>query len=155
MALNHLGRKDRASRLGHTELDLPGDRGQAVPTVPGPVRLPLVRALVAPGVHDLVGLLIQEPVERILDGLPDELAEVLPELGSIERYHHVWHGPAPPVNWFAWSPPIVLGWGHVPYVATRLSKVRRKLYVIHPHRPFKQEGAQDAASAHDQGALCL
>jgi hypothetical protein len=48
--------------------------------VPRPVRLAPVGALVAAGIDDLVGLLVQQRVQGVLDRLPYELSEILLQL---------------------------------------------------------------------------
>lgn len=53
--------------------------GQAAVTMAGAIRLPLSGALVAPGPDQVVRLRLQKAVQRILDGPPDQLAQIGPE----------------------------------------------------------------------------
>ena len=76
VALDDLGREGRAPELGDAQLELPGTRDQPAPVVAAAVGLALVGSLVAPGVHELVGLLVEQRVDGLLDGGEHQLPDV-------------------------------------------------------------------------------
>ena len=61
----------------------------------GAVRLPLGGALVAPGAGELVSLRLQQAVQRVLDGLSDQLAKIGPKALFIRCYDGFGHGQPP------------------------------------------------------------
>ena len=76
VALDH-GRLERgAAKLGHVELHLARRRGQLSLVAARPVGLAVGRALVALGVHELVGLFLEELVDDVSHGVFDELFDV-------------------------------------------------------------------------------
>ena len=64
--------------LWHAERDLAGRRRGLALVMAGAVRPAISRPLVALRADQVVGLLVQEDVEHLLDGPPDELAQVGP-----------------------------------------------------------------------------
>ena len=72
-------REARALELGHVDGHLAGARGRAAAVMAGAVRLPLGGAPVALGADELVSLRLQQAVQRVLDGLSDQLAKIGPK----------------------------------------------------------------------------
>lgn len=78
VALDDLGGGGGPAQLGDGGLDLAGARDQPAPVAAAPIRLALVGALVAPRVHEPVGLLVEQRVQGLLDGLGHQLPDVAP-----------------------------------------------------------------------------
>ena len=60
----------------------------------GAIRLAIRRALVAVGLHEVVGLLLEKRVDRVLDRSSGKLPEFLAPGVLVECYDGVRHGPA-------------------------------------------------------------
>ena len=95
VALDDRRREARALELGHVDGHLAGARGQAPVVMAGAVRLPLGGALVALGPDKVVGLRLQQAVQRVLDGLSDQLAKIGPKALFIQCYDGFGHGQPP------------------------------------------------------------
>ena len=67
----------RPAELRHTELDFPGTRDEPPRVVAAAVGLPARRPLVALGPDELGRLLVEQCVERLLDGLPHQILYVV------------------------------------------------------------------------------
>lgn len=67
----------RPAELRHTELDFPGARDEPPRVVAAAVGLPACRPLVALGPDELGRLLVEQCVERLLDGLPHQILYVV------------------------------------------------------------------------------
>ena len=74
--LDDLRGEGRAAQLGDVQLHLAGADDQPPLVVAAAIRLPLVGALVAPCVHQLVGLLVEQRVDGLLDGAQHQLPDV-------------------------------------------------------------------------------
>ena len=61
----------------------------------GAVRLPVGGALVALGPDQVVGLLVEQAVERVLDGPPDQLPQVALQGLLVQCYDWLGHGLTP------------------------------------------------------------
>lgn len=85
MALDHLGGEVHAPELRHADLHLARLRERPAAVVPTPVGLPLVGALVALRVHELVGLRIGDPVDGLLDRPPGEVPRLVFEGVLVKR----------------------------------------------------------------------
>ena len=96
VALDDRRGEPHSLELGHANRDLAGRRGQAPVVVAGAVRLAPRGALVALGAGQVVGLLLEQAVERVLHGFPDELAQVGLQALLVQCYDGLGHG-LPPV----------------------------------------------------------
>lgn len=67
----------RPAELRHAELDFPGARDEPPRVVAAAVGLPARRPLVALGPDELGRLLVEQCVERLLDGLPHQILYVV------------------------------------------------------------------------------
>ena len=76
VSLDHRGLERGAAQLRHVELHLARRRDELSLAVARAVRLAPCRALVAPGVHQFVGLLLEELVDDVAHGVFDELLDV-------------------------------------------------------------------------------
>ena len=95
VALDGRRREARALELGHVDGHLAGARGQAPVVMAGAARLPLGGAPVAPGPDKVVGLRLEQAVQRVLDGLPDQLAKIGPRALLVQCYDWFGHGRPP------------------------------------------------------------
>ena len=95
VALYDRGREAHPLELGHMDRDLAGRRGQASVVVAGAVRLALGGPLVALGADEVVGLLLEQAVQHLLDGLADELPQVGPQGLLVQCYDGLGHGLRP------------------------------------------------------------
>ena len=95
VALDNGRLEGRAAQLRHVELDLscPGDELSRV--VAAAVCPPACRPLVAPGPYELGRLLVEQRVERLLDGLPHQILYVLAQRLLVDCYDVRRHGPCP------------------------------------------------------------
>ena len=96
VALDDGRREPHALELGHADRHLAGRRGQAPLVVAGAVGLALGGPLVALGADEVAGLLLEQAVQGVLDGSPDELAKVGLQGLLVECYDWLGHG-LPPV----------------------------------------------------------
>lgn len=92
MALDGRRREARPLELGHADRHLARARGRAPAVMAGAVSLPLGGAPVAPGADELVGLRLEQAVQRVLDGLPDRFAKIGPEALLVQCYDGFGHG---------------------------------------------------------------
>lgn len=76
VALDDRRGEAHALELGHPERDLARRGGEASLVVAGAVRRPPVGALIGRGAHQLVGLLVGHRVDGLLDGFPDQFAQL-------------------------------------------------------------------------------
>ena len=67
----------RPAELRHAKLDFPGARDEPPRVMAAAVGLPGRRPLVAPGPDELRRLLVEQRVERLLDGLPHQILYVV------------------------------------------------------------------------------
>ena len=95
VALDGRRREARALELGHVDGHLARARGQAPVAMAGAVRLPLGGAPVALGADELVSLRLQQAVQRVLDGLSDQLAKIGPRALLIQCCDGFGHGQPP------------------------------------------------------------
>lgn len=96
----------------------------------GAVRIAISRPLVALRADQVVGPLVQEAVEHLLDGPPDELAQVGPQRLLVQRHNGIGHG-LPPICFLSRQLESYRGGPCPPFLPGRYSavKVRKKLYV--------------------------
>ncbi len=78
-ALDGGGPEGRSAQPGHVGLDLPRGRDGLALVVAATVGLAAGGALVSPGAHHLLGLLLEQGVEGALGCLPDEFDDVPPQ----------------------------------------------------------------------------
>ena len=94
VALDDRRCEPHALELRHLERDLAGRGGEVPLVVAGAVRLPACRPLVAAGLDEVVGLLLEKRVDGVLDCSSDELPELAAHGILVECYDGVGHGSA-------------------------------------------------------------
>ena len=116
--------------LGHADRDLAGRRREPPLVVPGAVGLAVGGPLVALRPDEVVGLLVQQSVQHLLDGPPDELAKVGLQRLLVQRCNGIGHG-LPPACFLSRQLESYRGGPCPPSLPGRYSavKVRKKLYV--------------------------
>ncbi len=95
VALDDRRGEAHALELGHPDRHLAGRRRELPLVASGAVGLAVGGAPVALGAHEVSGLLLEEAVQRVLDGPPDELAEIGPQGFLVQRYNGIGHGLPP------------------------------------------------------------
>ena len=130
VTLDDRRREAHPLELWHADRDLAGRRRELALVMAGAVRLAVGGPLVALRADQVVGLLVQEAVEHLLDGPPDELAQVGPQRLLVQRYNGIGHG-LPPICFLSRQLESYRGGPCPPFLPGRYSavKVRKKLYV--------------------------
>lgn len=108
VALDDGGGEPYALELGHANRDLAGRSDRAPVVVAGAVRLASGGPLVALGADEVSGLFLEQAVERVLHGPPDELPQVGLQGLLIQRCDGLGHG-LPPACFFSRQSEIIPG----------------------------------------------